>query len=110
MSKAEELAAAMQSGIVTDRNFRHAESGSIEFPRHFDADHAACGFQRNDVEDFSAHQAEITIHITDRKSKNESHRAAIQRPDPNTVPAVSYTHLRAHETPEHLVCRLLLEK
>ncbi len=21
-----------------------------------------------------------------------------------------YTHLRAHETPEHLVCRLLLEK
>src|SRR5678816_4872435 len=30
-----------------------------------------------------------------------------------TVPGrtpVSYTHLRAHETPEHLVCRLLLEK
>ena len=24
--------------------------------------------------------------------------------------AVSYTHLRAHESPEHLVCRLLLEK
>eukprot|EP00658_Telonema_sp_P-2_P048690 TRINITY_DN37023_c0_g2_i2.p1 TRINITY_DN37023_c0_g2~~TRINITY_DN37023_c0_g2_i2.p1 ORF type:complete len:127 (+),score=33.38 TRINITY_DN37023_c0_g2_i2:38-418(+) len=27
----------------------------------------------------------------------------------NGIP-VSYTHLRAHETPEHLVCRLLLEK
>ena len=27
--------------------------------------------------------------------------------DPKTV---DYTHLRAHETPEHLVCRLLLEK
>ena len=27
-----------------------------------------------------------------------------------TSPSVSYTHLRAHETPEHLVCRLLLEK
>src|SRR5678815_2494230 len=26
------------------------------------------------------------------------------------INAVSYTHLRAHETPEHLVCRLLLEK
>ena len=26
------------------------------------------------------------------------------------VHPVSYTHLRAHETPEHLVCRLLLEK
>eukprot|EP00658_Telonema_sp_P-2_P055739 TRINITY_DN4429_c0_g1_i7.p2 TRINITY_DN4429_c0_g1~~TRINITY_DN4429_c0_g1_i7.p2 ORF type:complete len:100 (+),score=24.67 TRINITY_DN4429_c0_g1_i7:95-394(+) len=28
---------------------------------------------------------------------------------PPLIP-VSYTHLRAHETPEHLVCRLLLEK
>eukprot|EP00658_Telonema_sp_P-2_P028432 TRINITY_DN21786_c0_g1_i1.p1 TRINITY_DN21786_c0_g1~~TRINITY_DN21786_c0_g1_i1.p1 ORF type:complete len:107 (-),score=15.16 TRINITY_DN21786_c0_g1_i1:17-337(-) len=27
-----------------------------------------------------------------------------------TSGTVSYTHLRAHETPEHLVCRLLLEK
>src|SRR5678815_4174520 len=26
------------------------------------------------------------------------------------IQSVSYTHLRAHETPEHLVCRLLLEK
>src|SRR5674536_386596 len=28
----------------------------------------------------------------------------------NGLRPVSYTHLRAHETPEHLVCRLLLEK
>eukprot|EP00658_Telonema_sp_P-2_P070750 TRINITY_DN60160_c0_g1_i1.p1 TRINITY_DN60160_c0_g1~~TRINITY_DN60160_c0_g1_i1.p1 ORF type:complete len:265 (-),score=66.91 TRINITY_DN60160_c0_g1_i1:105-899(-) len=28
----------------------------------------------------------------------------------HTPEPVSYTHLRAHETPEHLVCRLLLEK
>ena len=28
----------------------------------------------------------------------------------NSIGSVSYTHLRAHETPEHLVCRLLLEK
>src|SRR5678815_3368729 len=35
----------------------------------------------------------------------ESGEALVQRIDP-----VSYTHLRAHETPEHLVCRLLLEK
>src|SRR5678815_2586745 len=26
----------------------------------------------------------------------------------NAAATVSYTHLRAHETPEHLVCRLLL--
>ena len=30
--------------------------------------------------------------------------------EPAVAVAVSYTHLRAHETPEHLVCRLLLEK
>src|SRR5674536_68330 len=30
--------------------------------------------------------------------------------DPVPAHAVSYTHLRAHETPEHLVCRLLLDK
>eukprot|EP00658_Telonema_sp_P-2_P011877 TRINITY_DN14542_c0_g1_i2.p2 TRINITY_DN14542_c0_g1~~TRINITY_DN14542_c0_g1_i2.p2 ORF type:complete len:102 (-),score=35.16 TRINITY_DN14542_c0_g1_i2:114-419(-) len=30
--------------------------------------------------------------------------------DSHTCVSVSYTHLRAHETPEHLVCRLLLEK
>src|SRR5678815_865258 len=29
---------------------------------------------------------------------------------PGAAFPVSYTHLRAHETPEHLVCRLLLEK
>ena len=28
----------------------------------------------------------------------------------NYLKAVSYTHLRAHETLRHLVCRLLLEK
>src|SRR5674536_380169 len=30
--------------------------------------------------------------------------------DAHRLGPVSYTHLRAHETPEHLVCRLLLEK
>src|SRR5678816_2377240 len=34
-------------------------------------------------------------------------RLRFEHPEVRTV-AVSYTHLRAHETPEHLVCRLLL--
>ena len=29
---------------------------------------------------------------------------------PEIIDAVSYTHLRAHETDSYLVCRLLLEK
>src|SRR5678809_1712810 len=33
-----------------------------------------------------------------------------QRADSVAVKAVSYTHLRAHETGRNLVCRLLLEK
>ena len=33
-----------------------------------------------------------------------------EKGDKRSVPAVSYTHLRAHETREDLVCRLLLEK
>ena len=40
--------------------------------------------------------------ITDAFDKGKSRAYA--------TTAVSYTHLRAHETPEHLVCRLLLEK
>src|SRR5678816_2737812 len=36
-----------------------------------------------------------------------AHKAGIIHRD---LKPVSYTHLRAHETPEHLVCRLLLEK
>eukprot|EP00658_Telonema_sp_P-2_P024033 TRINITY_DN19643_c0_g1_i2.p1 TRINITY_DN19643_c0_g1~~TRINITY_DN19643_c0_g1_i2.p1 ORF type:complete len:126 (+),score=16.64 TRINITY_DN19643_c0_g1_i2:132-509(+) len=35
---------------------------------------------------------------------------AIARNGLRAFESVSYTHLRAHETPEHLVCRLLLEK
>src|SRR5678815_1438839 len=33
----------------------------------------------------------------------------VEIPGVNSTYSVSYTHLRAHETPEHLVCRLLLE-
>ena len=36
--------------------------------------------------------------------------ATVEGIDVLIMESVSYTHLRAHETPEHLVCRLLLEK
>src|SRR5678816_1986674 len=43
---------------------------------------------------------------------HRSRRVYVPRPTPawHYFIPVSYTHLRAHETPEHLVCRLLLEK
>src|SRR5678815_4328582 len=47
-------------------------------------------------------------------TRSELYGLALREPrDVSVCPshgAVSYTHLRAHETPEHLVCRLLLEK
>src|SRR5678815_5883092 len=50
-------------------------------------------------------QLEIVAGILfDEQSGLSSNESAL------TSLAVSYTHLRAHETPEHLVCRLLLEK
>eukprot|EP00658_Telonema_sp_P-2_P077556 TRINITY_DN7038_c0_g1_i11.p1 TRINITY_DN7038_c0_g1~~TRINITY_DN7038_c0_g1_i11.p1 ORF type:complete len:180 (+),score=20.82 TRINITY_DN7038_c0_g1_i11:417-956(+) len=42
--------------------------------------------------------------------KVELHCSKLGPPYSALIPPVSYTHLRAHETPEHLVCRLLLEK
>src|SRR5678815_1412721 len=42
--------------------------------------------------------------------RNEWRKINPGPPAPECPTSVSYTHLRAHETPEHLVCRLLLEK
>src|SRR5678815_6151931 len=39
--------------------------------------------------------------MPDPKPKDLTNKAEM-----STLKAVSYTHLRAHETPEHLVCRL----
>eukprot|EP00658_Telonema_sp_P-2_P050657 TRINITY_DN38681_c0_g2_i1.p1 TRINITY_DN38681_c0_g2~~TRINITY_DN38681_c0_g2_i1.p1 ORF type:complete len:107 (-),score=30.83 TRINITY_DN38681_c0_g2_i1:77-397(-) len=47
--------------------------------------------------------------ISSSSSQPSSPTTAITSPNTTTT-SVSYTHLRAHETPEHLVCRLLLEK
>src|SRR5678815_5808576 len=53
----------------------------------------------------------------DRQNRNRTEkqrRRGAKRSNPAShylyLYPVSYTHLRAHETPEHLVCRLLLEK
>jgi len=47
--------------------------------------------------------AEFRKASTDFKTAFEEEMRDLERP-------VSYTHLRAHETSLHLVCRLLLEK
>eukprot|EP00658_Telonema_sp_P-2_P020557 TRINITY_DN18131_c0_g2_i1.p1 TRINITY_DN18131_c0_g2~~TRINITY_DN18131_c0_g2_i1.p1 ORF type:complete len:238 (-),score=97.67 TRINITY_DN18131_c0_g2_i1:12-725(-) len=47
----------------------------------------------------------MAVQLVDKLIGEEKDKANLDR-----LRAVSYTHLRAHETPEHLVCRLLLEK
>eukprot|EP00658_Telonema_sp_P-2_P057214 TRINITY_DN45665_c0_g1_i1.p1 TRINITY_DN45665_c0_g1~~TRINITY_DN45665_c0_g1_i1.p1 ORF type:complete len:181 (+),score=35.98 TRINITY_DN45665_c0_g1_i1:192-734(+) len=63
-----------------------------------------------------AHQAETCVQELQARLVHERERAGSKEAGSSDeaqklrVQAVSYTHLRAHETPEHLVCRLLLEK
>src|SRR5678815_1543006 len=54
-------------------------------------------------------RGEITLAGLRVDTLGEEQRAALRRRHVGFVFPVSYTHLRAHETPEHLVCRLLLE-
>eukprot|EP00658_Telonema_sp_P-2_P032582 TRINITY_DN24087_c0_g1_i4.p1 TRINITY_DN24087_c0_g1~~TRINITY_DN24087_c0_g1_i4.p1 ORF type:complete len:152 (-),score=34.46 TRINITY_DN24087_c0_g1_i4:96-551(-) len=49
-----------------------------------------------------------TVEEAEELAKMQRHK--LEQLTLHSVESVSYTHLRAHETPEHLVCRLLLEK
>eukprot|EP00658_Telonema_sp_P-2_P021409 TRINITY_DN18527_c0_g1_i1.p1 TRINITY_DN18527_c0_g1~~TRINITY_DN18527_c0_g1_i1.p1 ORF type:complete len:111 (+),score=32.75 TRINITY_DN18527_c0_g1_i1:232-564(+) len=53
--------------------------------------------------------ASASLYIDDADDKLRESSTTTTNPYSALIP-VSYTHLRAHETPEHLVCRLLLEK
>src|SRR5678815_6025645 len=58
----------------------------------------------------------LECQILERKTRSTTspgmirHQMTSRAREAQTMKTVSYTHLRAHETPEHLVCRLLLEK
>ena len=52
----------------------------------------------------------MTCRFLDERKRGNVHIPAMMSVAFPDVVAVSYTHLRAHETSLHLVCRLLLEK
>ena len=58
----------------------------------------------------SAQQKEIRVLLANHPYGDLLKSAIPEYEKATGVKAVSYTHLRAHETPEHIVCRLLLEK
>eukprot|EP00658_Telonema_sp_P-2_P018998 TRINITY_DN17442_c0_g1_i1.p1 TRINITY_DN17442_c0_g1~~TRINITY_DN17442_c0_g1_i1.p1 ORF type:complete len:194 (-),score=41.61 TRINITY_DN17442_c0_g1_i1:52-633(-) len=59
----------------------------------------------------SSKKSGVVVRVLDRipLSTTPDISVHLHQPKAGKLP-VSYTHLRAHETPEHLVCRLLLEK
>ena len=60
------------------------------------------------AEEFSTIGRLREIIIAESQAQAQIRQAAQQETE--SLDAVSYTHLRAHETLRHLVCRLLLEK
>src|SRR5674536_304209 len=82
---------------------------------------AEAGAYRDSVRYYFGSKTAFIAAVVDSLAHDQSLKAYTETP---TLPAgdqrvhsmlasdrrpVSYTHLRAHETPEHLVCRLLLE-
>eukprot|EP01015_Nassula_variabilis_P008548 TRINITY_DN16786_c0_g1_i1.p1 TRINITY_DN16786_c0_g1~~TRINITY_DN16786_c0_g1_i1.p1 ORF type:complete len:109 (-),score=33.49 TRINITY_DN16786_c0_g1_i1:23-310(-) len=59
---------------------------------------------------FSFNKFSSSINVEQMNDLNRSKNVQDSVPGLKYMETVSYTHLRAHETPEHLVCRLLLEK
>ena len=65
-----------------------------------------------------AFNANDRVRITSQHSEHRRHLGTVETPAADSadgfnkvrLDAVSYTHLRAHETGRNLVCRLLLEK
>ena len=51
-----------------------------------------------------------TTRLAFSEDERDDISAELRGGNPNVKVAVSYTHLRAHETGRNLVCRLLLEK
>ena len=66
---------------------------------------------------YITHPIEVALRVEDRFNNNVMIAAALlhdvledTKVTHSELRAVSYTHLRAHETGRNLVCRLLLEK
>ena len=58
-----------------------------------------------------SNQLDKAFNITPEVLEEEKSAVGIQKPDRLTkddITTVSYTHLRAHETPEHRRCRSVL--
>ena len=115
-----------QGVACADCHMPYQREGAVKYSSHFVASplkyaEQACGACHTDVSYVVERVAKIQKQVNDTMSRSEDALvAAIQAiTDTAKLPAfdagaldeaVSYTHLRAHETVLDLVCRLLLEK
>src|SRR5678815_822676 len=105
----------LQRSYATIRGIRRSAGSSWPQPIHF----LIISDCRVAVQEEATHETKATSVYCGREPGSardrfaskciQSARSASSRPGRNTagLSPVSYTHLRAHETPEHLVCRLL---
>jgi len=75
---------------------------------YFDAGHMECIVQEDYMSE--AKREEFLMRFQGNEDCDLGENIAFEIEEEQENIPVSYTHLRAHETPEHLVCRLLLEK
>jgi hypothetical protein len=91
----EKLAAAMEAGIVADRDLRHPKSCNVEFSGHFHADDAASRFECDLFKYLAAEEPEVAVHVAYRQLKSESHGSPIHFADENAIPRIRTFHLVA---------------
>eukprot|EP00658_Telonema_sp_P-2_P076600 TRINITY_DN6738_c0_g1_i4.p1 TRINITY_DN6738_c0_g1~~TRINITY_DN6738_c0_g1_i4.p1 ORF type:complete len:167 (-),score=43.39 TRINITY_DN6738_c0_g1_i4:100-600(-) len=98
---------------MSEISFRSAEGFLLAFWVFHDNKALARALSRSKTRSnsVSRHQSEaLASKIQEALQPDKEDRNSAGQQGVLTVLPVSYTHLRAHETPEHLVCRLLLEK
>ena len=67
----------------------------------------------DDFDKYGYQRASISVYdhwLTREEAEEELDKVSNIKQQAHNIRPVSYTHLRAHETSLHLVCRLLLEK
>src|SRR5678815_5967452 len=96
----------MQEGTSRAQRYITRRTRNGGNPDHFASPAPRLAHLRKHVPDTAVQPRQVQVFGT---KKSADTRKALRFFAERRIP-VSYTHLRAHETPEHLVCRLLLEK
>ena len=98
---------SQEAEVICVDNLASGLKSNVDHLLHLDN----CSFIEHDITEpfFVEGKLDLVVHMASRASPFEFEHYPLEILKANTI-AVSYTHLRAHETVLDLVCRLLLEK